>query len=132
MENRISRDVWLKTYLRFSINYRTLNSSSKIAELINGLILKYTTFSASSLFHRFLLSARSGSKCYYINCRTQSARIAHHNTITVLYTLCTPFLPKAQTYLNSGTQIHTMHYYIAGIYPVLMHWWGVYAILLLR
>ena len=32
---------------------------------------------------------------------------------------------------DSGTQIHTLHYYIAEINPVLIHWWGVYAVLLL-
>ena len=29
-----------------------------------------------------------------------------------------------------GTQIHTIHFYIAEIYPVLLHWRGVYATLL--
>ena len=32
---------------------------------------------------------------------------------------------------DSGTQIHTIQYYIAEIYHVLIHWWGVYVILLL-
>ena len=32
---------------------------------------------------------------------------------------------------DSGTQIPTIHYYIAEIYPVLLHWWGVYAVLFL-
>ena len=32
---------------------------------------------------------------------------------------------------DSGTQIHTILYYIAEIYPVLIHWWGVYAVSLL-
>ena len=32
---------------------------------------------------------------------------------------------------DSGTQIHTTPYYIAETYPVLLHWWGVYAVLLL-
>ena len=30
---------------------------------------------------------------------------------------------------DSDTQMHTIPYYIAEKYPVLMHWWGVYAIL---
>ena len=30
---------------------------------------------------------------------------------------------------DSGTQIHTILYYIAETYPVLLHWWWVYAIL---
>ena len=32
---------------------------------------------------------------------------------------------------DSGTQIQTLHCYIAEIYPALIHWWGVYAILFL-
>ena len=32
---------------------------------------------------------------------------------------------------NSVTQIHNKHYYIAETLPVLKHWWGVYAVLLL-
>ena len=32
---------------------------------------------------------------------------------------------------DSGTQIDTIHYYIAEIYPVLIHWRVVYAVLLL-
>ena len=43
------------------INYRTLNSSSNSAELKHTLMHKCTNFSASRLFHRFLMSARSGS-----------------------------------------------------------------------
>ena len=31
-----------------------------------------------------------------------------------------------------GTQIQTIYYYIAKILPVLKHWWGLYAILLLN
>ena len=46
------------------INYRTLNSSSKNAELKYTLMHKCTTFSASRLFHSFLMSARSGSTRY--------------------------------------------------------------------
>ena len=47
------------------INYRALNSSSKIAELKFTLMHKCTTLSASRFFHRFLMSARSGSTRYH-------------------------------------------------------------------
>ena len=30
---------------------------------------------------------------------------------------------------HSGTQFYNIHSYIAELYPVLLHWWGVYAIL---
>ena len=32
---------------------------------------------------------------------------------------------------DSDTQIHTMRFLTAEIHPVLIHWWRVYAILLL-
>ena len=46
------------------IKYQTLNSSSKIAEIKHTLMHKCTTFSPSTPFHRFLMSARSGSTRY--------------------------------------------------------------------
>ena len=66
MENRIWGHVWLKKYFKFPITYQTLNSPSKLAELKPGLMHKCTTFSASSLFCRFLMSALSGSTSHYI------------------------------------------------------------------
>ena len=104
MENWISRHVWLKRYLSFPINYQTLNSLSKIAELKHGLMHKWTTFSVSSLFHCFLMSARSGSiRQYNISSNTISRdRTSKH--IPVVYILCAPFLPKTQTYLKSRTR----------------------------
>ena len=59
IENRISRHVWLKTYLKCRV-------VPKVAELKHTLMHKCTTFTAASrLFHRFLLSARSGSTHYH-------------------------------------------------------------------
>ena len=46
------------------IDYRALNSSSKIAELKHNLRHMCTTFSASRRFRHFLLYARSGSTSY--------------------------------------------------------------------
>ena len=74
------------------INYRTLNSSSKTAELKQILMPKRTTFSTSMLFHRFLKTARSGSTRYHIALSNKLSSIAHHITLTIL---CTRFLPKA-------------------------------------
>ena len=31
-----------------------------------------------------------------------------------------------------GTQIHTIHFYIADLYQGLQHWWWLYAILIFR
>ena len=42
------------------INYRTLNSSSKTAELKFALMHQCKTFSVSRIFHHFLLSAQTG------------------------------------------------------------------------
>ena len=49
-----------------AINYQTLNSSSKFAELLHTLMHKCMTFSASRLVHHLLVSARSGSTRYHI------------------------------------------------------------------
>ena len=47
------------------INYGTLKSFEEIAELKLTLMHKCLTFSASRLFHRFLMSAQSGSTRYH-------------------------------------------------------------------
>ena len=47
------------------INYRYLNSSSKIAEIKHTLMHKCAKISTSRLFHHFLMSARSGSTRYH-------------------------------------------------------------------
>ena len=99
IENRISRHGGSKHNLGGPINYRTLNSSSKIAELKHTLKQLCTLFSASRLFHRF-------SQCLHslattMHWRLKSAQIAHHITLTVL---STRFLPKAWTFLNLRTR----------------------------
>ena len=39
--------------------------------------------------------------------------------------------PATLSQMNDvDTQIQTIYYYITGVYPVLIHWWVVYAILL--
>ena len=38
--------------------------------------------------------------------------------------------PTLSHFNASDTQVHTFHYYITKVYPVLIHWWVVYAILL--
>ena len=66
-----------------------------------------------------------------MHCRTKSARIANRITLTIL---CTRFFAEnlhLSQVKGSSTQIHTIHYYIEETYPILKHWWGVYAILLL-
>ena len=63
-ESRNSRQVWLKMYLRYFINFRTLNSFSIIAELKHTLSHKCAIFSTSRLFHCLLRSARTGSTRY--------------------------------------------------------------------
>ena len=83
------------------INYRTMNSSSKIAELKHNLMHKCTTFLASRLFHCFSMSALSGSTPYHIALSNKISSIAQHNTLTVL---CTRFLPKTLTYLKLRTR----------------------------
>ena len=58
IEKQNSSLVWLQTYLKCRVvpNFTELNQT---------LMDKCTTFSASRLFHRFLMSARSGSTRYH-------------------------------------------------------------------
>ena len=79
-----------------------------------------------------------------MHCRTNSARIAHHNTMTVL---CTRFLPKTLTYPKLGlghpkkypTLLHcgkyslsqyirgecTLSFYLAEVHAVLILCWAI-------
>ena len=113
-----------------SLNYRSLNSCSKIAELKHTFMHKSTIYSTSRLFHHFLMSARSGSTRYH---NALSNKSASHGTSYYIYG---PMHWVFAQNLNlsqgrgSGTHIHTIHYYTEEIYPILIHWWGVYAILL--
>ena len=66
-----------------------------------------------------------------MHCRTKSAWIAHHNTLTVfLHSVFAEGLNFSQV-KDTDTQIRTIHYNIAEIYLVLKHLWGLYATLLL-
>ena len=111
------------------MNYRTLNSSSKIAELKHTLMHKCTIYSTSRLFHHFLLSARSDSTRYHI------ALLNEINSERTAYYIDGPMHSVFAENLNlsqvkgSGKQIHPILYYIEEIYPILIHGWGVYTIL---
>ena len=101
---RISRQLRLKTYLRCPTNYRPLNSASNVAELkhnslkhdakVNDLL----EFKATSPFFCLRVLALRAIRAH---CRTKSARIPHHNTLTVLCTWCTRFLLKAHKHISS-------------------------------
>ena len=126
IENRISRHGGSKHNLGGPINYRTLNSSSKIAELKHSLMHLCTFFLASRLFHRFSMSARS---CYHnaLAFKISSDRTSHYLD-GLKHSVFDESLNFSQ-FKDAGTQIQTIHYYIAEIYLVLVHSWGVYAIL---
>ena len=94
IENRASRHLWFKTYLRYLINGRTHNSSS-ILQKSKKHILGHkcirvqpsqlqSYFTAAYCLHRTCLHAIT------LRCRTKLARIAHPKNFTVS---CTPFLP---------------------------------------
>ena len=113
------------------IKYQTLNSSSKIAELKHTLMHKCTTFSASRLFHRVLMSARSGSTRYHNALPNKISSDCTSQYIDgLMHSVFAESLNLSQD-KDSDTQIHTIHYFVAEIYPVLQHWWRVHAILLL-
>ena len=63
------------------------------------------------------------------HCGTESARIAP-DTLTDSYIQFLPKNPFFAQFNDSDSQIHTIHFYITEIHPVLIHWWIVYAILL--
>ena len=85
-----------KNTLSGPINDQTLSSFSKIVESKHTPMHRCTTFPVSRLFHRFPYFLHGlALHAILIPCRKKSARIAHHNTLTVLCTLCTRFLPKA-------------------------------------
>ena len=67
---------------------------------------------------------------FILHCGTKSARIAPPNTLTDPYSR---FLPETQLYLNFMTGTPNSKSYIITLpkYTVLIHWWIVYAILLL-
>ena len=114
-----------------TIKYQTLNSSSKIAELKHTLMHKCTTSSTSRLFHRFLMSAWSGSTRYH---NALPNKISSGCTSLYIdgrmHSLFAESLNLSQD-KDADTQIHTIHYFVVEIYPVSKHWWRVHAILLL-
>ena len=124
MENRISRHVWLKTNFKCRV-------VPKIAALKHTLVHECTTFSVLWLFHRFLMSARSGSTRYNnaLPNKVSSDCIACYLD-GLMHSVFAESLNLSQVE-EPGTHIHTIHYYIAEKYPVLVHWWAIYAILLL-
>ena len=113
------------------INYRTLNSSSKIAELKHTLMHKCMTFSASRLCHRFLISAWSGSTRYHNALpKKVSSDVKSLYNDCLMHSVFAKNLNLSQDE-DSDTQIHTIHYFIAEIHPVSIHWRRMHAILLL-
>ena len=113
------------------IHYRTLNSSSKFAEFKHILMYKCTTFSDSRRVHRFVMSARAGSTRYHNDLpnKISSDRTSYYIG-GIMHSVLAGSLNLSQS-KESDTQMHTILYYIAENYPVLKHWWGLYAILLL-
>ena len=107
------------------IQYRTLNSSSKFAELKHILMHKCTTFSASRRVHRFLMSARVGSTRYHIALPSKfSSDRTSYYIDCIMHSVIAGGLKLTQS-KDSDTQFHTIPYYIAQKNPVLIHWWGV-------
>ena len=135
IENRFSRLMWLRAYLGGALNYLTLKSTSNIAKLKHTLIHKCLSFSASRLFHHFIMSARSGSTRYLITLSNKVSSDCKSYYIDGLmhsiYSVSAERLNLSQV-KDSATQMNTIHYDIAEKNPVLKHWWGVFAILLLR
>ena len=65
---------------------------------------------------------RTGSIRFHKKIATKSARIVHPNTLTVLNSQFFAENLILSEVKDLGTKIHTIHYYIAEVYPVLIHW----------
>ena len=133
--NQFSRHVRLRAYLRWSHKLTSPKSPSKIVEWKHNLMHMCTTFSASSLFHHVLNSAWSGSTPYHNalsnNISSDCSSYYIDGLMHSMHSVFVESLNLSQVQ-DSNTRIYTIHYYIAEINPVLLHWWGVYAILLLH
>ena len=111
------------------MNYQTLHSSSKIAELNHTLMHKCTIYSTSRLLHHFLMSAGSGSTiCHKALSNEIGSERTSYNIDRPMHSVFAENLKLSQV-TGSDTEIHTIYYYFGEIYPILIHWWGVYAIL---
>ena len=125
--------MWLKNYLRCTIEHRNLNSSSNIAVIKHILMHKCMTFSTLRLFRCFLMSEWTASTRYHI---TLSNKISSDRTSLyidgLMHSMHSSFAESLNLHQvkDSGTQIHFIQYYIAQMYPILKHWWGYYAIVL--
>ena len=102
IENRISRHVWLKTYLRWSHklpNSKLIFKKCRIKVYFDALVYNILSCKVILPFFQSLqgLALHATTK----HCRQKSARIAHQNTLTVL---CTRFLPQALFYPKLRTR----------------------------
>ena len=92
---------------------------------------KCTIYSTSGLFLHFLISPWSGSTRYH---NALSNEISSDRTSFYvddrMHSVFAQNLNLSQL-KGSSTQIQIIQYYIEEIYSILIHWWGVYAILLL-
>ena len=109
-------------------NYRKLNSFSKIAELKHALMRNCTTFSVSRLFYRFF-TARSGSTRFYKALPNKISSVGASKYIDFLMHFAERL--NLSQVKDSDTQIYTMRFFNVEIYPILIDWWRVHAILLL-
>ena len=121
IEHQISRRVWLKAFLRNPINSLSLNSFSNIADLNRILMYKCTTVSISRPFLRLLMSARSGATCYHTTLPNKIGSDLPSQYIDGLMLSVFAEILAISQIMESGTQIHTIHYYIAEVYPALIH-----------
>ena len=121
-------------------HYRTLNSSSKFAELKHILMHKWTT-SVLRLVHRFFLSARSGSTRYHNALPNKIS--SDHTSYYIdgfLHLVFAESLSLSQS-KDSDAQIHTLPYCFAEKKPCpntlvgsdasLLPCWGIHCLITL-
>ena len=99
------------------------------------MCLTDSPISNAKLWRQYMQEGRqkveaTGSWRYHNTLWKKMVRIALPNKLTASYVR---FLAESPHFFNSnsGTQLHTVNYWITEAYLVLKHWWVVYAILLL-
>ena len=128
----IFNHVWRRTDLRCPLFSRTHNTSSNIADSKHTLIHKCRTNSILMYIHRLSLSALSGSTRYQntLSNRNRSDRTSQDfdSLLHSMHSASVETLTVSQV-KDSGTRIHTVYFRILKVYPALMHWCGMYAVL---
>ena len=132
IENRISRHLMLKTYLRWSHklqNPKLIFKNCRIKAYFDAIVYNLLNFKAISPFFKvFTVWLYTPSQCIGEQNQLGLHIIIHWRSYALGFCRKQKNLSQVK---DSNNQIHTIQSYIAERYLVLIHSWRVYAILLL-